>query len=84
MINQFTLIGKANIIKDVVSIEDTTRGEIIPLEFAEGLESVIDSLYPNDTICVKGFISFDTTIKLVVERLVIVNHIVESIDRKEK
>jgi hypothetical protein len=75
MINQFTLIGKANIIKDVVSVEDATRGEIIPLEFAEGLESVRDSLYPNDTICVKGYIAFDSTIKLVVERLVIVNHV---------
>lgn len=76
MINQFTLIGKATIIKDVVSIEDMTRGEIIPLEFAEGLESIRESLYPNDTICVKGYISFDTTIKLVVERLVVVNYII--------
>lgn len=73
MINQFTLIGKANIIKDVVSVKDMARGEIIPLEFAEGLKPIKDSLLPDDTICVKGYIAFDTTIRLVVERLTIVN-----------
>jgi hypothetical protein len=73
MINQFTLIGKSSIIKDVVSVKDMARGEIIPLEFVEGLKPIKDSLLPDDTICVKGFISFDTTIKLVVERLTIVS-----------
>jgi hypothetical protein len=73
MINQFTLIGKASIIKDVVSVKDIARGEIIPLEFVEGLKPIKDSLVADDTIRVKGYIAFDSTIRLVVERLVIIN-----------